>query len=85
MLYLVPTGGNPTGVTQDVETRRRIYAVARKHNLIILEDDAYDGLQLGPRGSGGDASRMTGLGAAPPSYLSMDDDGRVVRLETAAK
>jgi len=85
MLYLVPTGGNPTGVTQDVETRRRIYAVARKHNLIILEDDAYDGLQLGPRGSGGNASRMPGLGAAPPSYLSMDVDGRVVRLETAAK
>ncbi|KAJ1463476.1 hypothetical protein M885DRAFT_503757, partial [Pelagophyceae sp. CCMP2097] len=44
MLYLAPTGGNSTGVTQSLDTRRRIYAVARKHNFIILEADAYDGL-----------------------------------------
>ena len=48
--------------------------------MLILEDDPYFYLQFAP---GGGAPRgLNGLGA---SYLSMDADGRVIRLDSFAK
>jgi len=38
-LYCVPTIQNPTGVTMSEARRREIARVARKHGLIIVEDD----------------------------------------------
>jgi DNA-binding transcriptional MocR family regulator len=40
-LYCVPTIHNPTTVTMPLERRRAIAEVARRHDLRILEDDAY--------------------------------------------
>ncbi|GKZ22025.1 hypothetical protein AbraIFM66951_007220 [Aspergillus brasiliensis] len=48
VLYTIPTGQNPTGVSQPLERRRAIYDVAEKHDLIIIEDDPYYFLRMGP-------------------------------------
>ncbi len=41
LLYCQPTGHNPTGTVVPVERRERIAEVARRHGLLVLEDDAY--------------------------------------------
>lgn len=48
LLYTIPTAHNPTGTTMTEGRRRRLAALGRGHNLLILEDDicsefAYDG------------------------------------------
>lgn len=40
-LYIVPTNDNPTTLTMGMERRRAVVAVARRHGLAIIEDDAY--------------------------------------------
>ncbi|OMJ10719.1 Aromatic amino acid aminotransferase, partial [Smittium culicis] len=46
VVYLIPTGQNPTGATMSLERRREFYKVCQKHNLIIIEDDPYYFLQF---------------------------------------
>jgi len=46
VLYVIPTGQNPSGATMPEARRREVYALAQRHNLIILEDDPYFHLQL---------------------------------------
>jgi aromatic amino acid aminotransferase I len=58
-----------------IERRRAIYAVAQEFDLIIIEDDPYYHLQY-------HESPDTPL---LPSLLSMDTDGRVIRLESFSK
>ncbi|KAG0321982.1 hypothetical protein BGZ99_003566 [Dissophora globulifera] len=70
MLYTVPVGGNPTGVSQTLERKKEIYEIARQHDLLILEDDPYYYLQYGEK---------------IPSYLSFDVDGRVLRFDSMSK
>jgi DNA-binding transcriptional MocR family regulator len=41
LLYCVPTLHNPTTATMSEQRRIEIIAVARRHNLTIIEDDAY--------------------------------------------
>jgi DNA-binding transcriptional MocR family regulator len=40
-LYIMPTVNNPLGTVIPAERRREIVAVARKNDLLIIEDDAY--------------------------------------------
>ncbi len=40
-VYLMPTVHNPTGRVMPVSRREELIAVARKHGLMILDDDAY--------------------------------------------
>jgi 2-aminoadipate transaminase len=40
-LYTIPTFQNPSGRTLSVERRKRIAALAREHELLVLEDDPY--------------------------------------------
>ncbi|KAF9159054.1 hypothetical protein BGX21_003461 [Mortierella sp. AD011] len=70
VLYTVPVGGNPTGVSQTLERKKEIYEITREHNLLILEDDPYYYLQYGEK---------------IPSYFSMDVDGRVLRFDSMSK
>ena len=91
VLYTVPSGQNPTGATQGIERRKEIYKVSQKHDLYILEDEPYYFLQMQP---------YTGTGAPdvpPPKnneefldaliapYVSLDVDGRVMRLDSFSK
>lgn len=69
--------------------------ICREYDILIVEDDAYYWLQYATTnstGSGSDTSSSSTDAAAPvpglqlpPSFLSMDVDGRVVRLDTMAK
>jgi len=47
-LYCNPTLHNPTTATLPLARRKRIAAIAREHNVLIIEDDAYGALPLNP-------------------------------------
>ncbi|OSD06618.1 PLP-dependent transferase [Trametes coccinea BRFM310] len=76
VLYTVPYGGNPTGMTASKERRQEVLTLAREHNFLILEDDPYYYLYFGsaPR---------------PPSYFSLEREqpevGRVIRFDSLSK
>ncbi|KAF9577388.1 hypothetical protein BGW38_007430 [Lunasporangiospora selenospora] len=80
VVYLIPTGQNPTGTTMSVQRRHDIMRVAQEHNLILIEDDPYYYLQF----SAGDNQSEGGQGLMP-TLLSLDTDGRVIRLDTFSK
>lgn len=69
-LYTIPNFQNPTGVTQTVERRRAILEIAREHDLLIIEDNPYGLLTLGP--------------APLPALRSMDADN-VIYLGSFSK
>lgn len=91
LLYTVPSGQNPTGATQSLERRKEIYRVAQKHDLYILEDEPYFFLQMQPYTGPNvpdtppPSSHEAFLKALVPSLLSMDIDGRVMRLDSFSK
>ncbi|KAI4599570.1 Aromatic/aminoadipate aminotransferase 1 [Pestalotiopsis sp. 9143b] len=91
VLYMIPTGQNPTGTTQPLGRRMEIYQIAVKHGLLILEDDPYYFLQMrqAPPRTVGDGDKHEDRDAyvegLPRSYLSLDTDGRVLRMDTASK
>ena len=41
MMYINPTGGNPTGTVMPLERKKEIYDICSRYNLLILEDDPY--------------------------------------------
>ncbi|KAL4875097.1 pyridoxal phosphate-dependent transferase [Aspergillus karnatakaensis] len=91
VLYTIPTGQNPTGATQSIERRKEIYKIAQKHELYIIEDEPYYFLQMQPY-TGADsepvpppANHDEFLKSLIPSYLSIDVDGRVLRMESFSK
>ena len=90
LLYTIPSGHNPTGVTQTLERKKAIYQVAEDHDLYIIEDDPYYFIQLEGRTAGSDSGTTTRsaeeyLCGLSPSYLSLDISGRVVRMDTSSK
>ncbi len=44
-IYLMPTGLNPSATTMSAERRKEIVKVARKHEVLIIENDAWGPLQ----------------------------------------
>ncbi|OJI81723.1 hypothetical protein ASPTUDRAFT_45006 [Aspergillus tubingensis CBS 134.48] len=98
LLYIIPCGQNPSGATQPTDRRRDIYKVAQKHDLLILEDDPYYYIQFPPyTPPTSEEKRDTDLSAIRPnsaelvdrtllpSYLSIDNDGRVLRMDSFSK
>jgi len=93
VVYTVPTGQNPTGATQGLERRKAIYRIAQKHDLFIIEDEPYYFLQMPPYGGSAARDEPEAAAQSPdaflrslvPSYLSMDVDGRVLRLDSFSK
>jgi len=71
VIYINPTGANPTGTVLTESRRKEIYAIASEYNLIILEDDPYFFLQYLPN--------------RPSSFLSLDTEGRVLRFDSFSK
>lgn len=41
MLYITPTGNNPTGTVIPEDRRRKIYELACRYDFIIVEDEPY--------------------------------------------
>lgn len=91
VLYTVPTGQNPTGATMSADRRRAVYKVCQKHDIIIVEDEPYYFLQMQPytEGQGSTApppkSHADFLKSLVPSFLTLDTDGRVMRLDSFSK
>lgn len=59
LVYLIPTFGNPSGVTLSLERRRRILELAVSTRTVVVEDDPYGDLYFGT--------------APPPSMLALSD------------
>ena len=91
LLYTVPTGQNPSGATPSLERRHAIYNIAQKHDLYILEDDPYYYIQMPPNTGEYQAGKKCNttseefMAALVPSYLSLDVDGRVFRMDSFSK
>ena len=71
LIYTIPTFQNPMGTTMSLEKRKTVYEIARKNNLIIIEDNPY-----------GD---LTFDGTKTPTIKSMDVDGRVIYCGSFSK
>ncbi|GAO14441.1 hypothetical protein UVI_02031660 [Ustilaginoidea virens] len=91
VLYTVPSGQNPTGATQGLERRKAIYAVAQRHDMFIIEDEPYYFLQMQPY-TGRDKPRVPPptsveefLSSLVPTLVSIDVDGRVLRMDSVSK
>ncbi|CCM00523.1 uncharacterized protein FIBRA_02557 [Fibroporia radiculosa] len=76
VLYTVPCGQNPSGSTLTMERRRQIYELAQRFDIMIIEDDPYYFLQY---------TSQSSTQALTPSFLSMDVDGRVMRVDSLSK
>jgi 2-aminoadipate transaminase len=74
ILYTIPTFQNPSGLTIPQSARVALLEVARRYNLVIIEDDAYRELYY-------DAAS----GPLPASLYALDHDGRVIRTGTFSK
>lgn len=92
-LYTIPTGQNPTGLTQSFAFRKKIYQLAEKYDFAIIEDDPYGYLTLPPYEKPEESIDYTKTldlqdylqNHLTPSYLTIDTVGRVVRIETFSK
>ncbi|KAH9025336.1 pyridoxal phosphate-dependent transferase [Lactarius hengduanensis] len=49
VLYTISYGCNPTGATTSLARRQEVLDIARKHNILILEDDPYYFMYFGTR------------------------------------
>ncbi|KAF2455615.1 aromatic amino acid aminotransferase 1 [Lineolata rhizophorae] len=92
LMYTVTIGQNPTSGTLSVQRRKELYALCSKYDVIIIEDDPYWYLQYpssapgaAPPAAPAKSSGYAFLDSLVPSYLSVDTDGRVVRLDTFSK
>ncbi|OMJ17770.1 Aromatic amino acid aminotransferase [Smittium culicis] len=92
MVYLIPTGQNPSGATMSLQRRKDFYKVCQKHNLIVIEDDPYYFLQFADapvcdtkQATENTFSELPGIERLIPSLLSLDTDGRIIRLDTVSK
>lgn len=71
LIYLIPNFQNPTGRTMSLEKRKRVYELAEKYDIFILEDNPYGDIRF--------------AGEHTQSIKSMDTDGRVIYSGTFSK
>ena len=71
LIYLIPTFQNPAGLTTSYEKRKKIYEVAKKYKLPIIEDNPYGELRF--------------AGEDIPTIKSFDDEGLVIYCSTFSK
>ena len=70
-LYTIPHFQNPGGVTMSWEKRKKVYELACRYDIIILEDNPYGTI------------RVTGENV--PAIQTLDTEGRVVYAGTFSK
>ena len=71
LLYLIPTFQNPAGITTSLEKRKKIYEIAKKYQIVIIEDNPYGELRF--------------AGEEIPTIKSMDTEGLVVYCGSFSK
>ena len=95
LLYTIPTGQNPTGSSLSDDRKEEIYKIAQKHDFIIIEDEPYYFLQVGEyikdlnqRAKIETDVRPTHeefLKSLAKTFLSIDTEGRVIRMDSFSK
>lgn len=70
-LYTIPNFQNPTGRTLAADRRKKLYAIAARYGLTVIEDDPYGCLRY--------------TGTAIPPIKSLDVEGIVIYLSTVSK
>jgi 2-aminoadipate transaminase len=63
-IYTIPNFQNPAGSTMSFEKRKKIYELAKKYEVVVLEDNPYGDLRVS--------------GESVPAIKSFDEDGIVV-------
>ncbi|KAG0674788.1 hypothetical protein C6P40_003416 [Pichia californica] len=76
LIYVMPTGHNPTGITLSIERRKLLLDICNKHNILIVEDDPYYHLKLIDEDNNN---------SNIPSLLNFDTEGRVIRIDSFSK
>ena len=71
LIYTIPSFQNPAGITSTLENRKAVYELARKYDVLIIEDNPYGDLRF--------------AGEDVPTYKSFDTDGRVVYCGSVSK
>ncbi len=70
-IYVIPNFQNPTGKTMSHEKRKAVYELAKKYQIMILEDNPYGDLRF--------------EGEDIPSIKSMDTEGLVIYVGSFSK
>lgn len=70
-IYTIPNFQNPSGVTMSLEKRKKLYELAQRYNVFILEDNPYGDLRY--------------RGEFLPAIKSLDTDGRVIYAGSFSK
>ncbi|MBO4790997.1 MAG: PLP-dependent aminotransferase family protein [Clostridia bacterium] len=71
LLYLIPTFQNPSGITSTLENRKKVYEIALRHGVMIIEDNPYGELRF--------------AGTDVPTYKSFDTEGIVIYCSSFSK
>lgn len=71
LIYTIPNFQNPSGITMSLEKRKQLYALAKKYNVLILEDNPYGDLRYS--------------GDPVPNIKSLDTDGIVIYAGSFSK
>ena len=70
-IYVIPTFQNPTGRTMSLERRKQLLEMAKKYDVLIVEDNPYFELRY--------------EGEFVPTIKSMDTEGRVIYCGSYSK
>lgn len=70
-IYTIPNFQNPSGATMSLEKRERLYQLAKKYGVIVLEDNPYGDLRV--------------AGETVPTIKSMDTEGIVIYAGSFSK
>lgn len=70
-IYTIPNFQNPGGTTLSLEKRKKMYALAKENDLVIVEDNPYGNLRV--------------EGEDVPAIKSMDTDGIVIYAGSFSK
>lgn len=70
-IYTIPNFQNPSGVTMSLNKRRKVYELAKKYGVLIIEDNPYGDLRYS--------------GETVPNIKSFDTDGIVIYAGSMSK
>ena len=71
LMYTIPNFQNPSGVTMSLEKRKKVYELAKKYGVLIIEDNPYGDLRYS--------------GENLPNIKSFDTDGIVIYAGSFSK
>lgn len=71
LVYVIPTGQNPTGTIMSLDRRKHILELASKYDFFIVEDDPYGFISF--------------TRDIPPRIKALDNENRVIYLSTFSK